>query len=208
MQPAPPNTTGNSPLQMAHAVLTANAANPWVLPNVAPDNVAPGAVNGAGQSIDYRAPNGGYSQTTDLTQTYANDYAYAYAIHDDFTLTDPTTNMQRPATTAELASMPYASSAVWSAVQTELTTVPQSVGVYSSGIYNLTPGRYSVDIYSPGSGTTTYKNNVATAHPNVMRAFVRVSWYKTVNTDGTLNQTNINNPQYSRIYEINLQQSG
>jgi hypothetical protein len=82
--------------------------------------------------------------------------------------------------------------------------------------YNMQPGHYGVDIYSPGDGTML--DNTGYGHANVARAFVRVSWFRTVNTDGSLNwgdgkntdagSGGINDPINSRIFVVNLEQNG
>ena len=90
---------------------------------------------------------------------------------------------------------------------------------------NLRTVKYNVDIYSPGSGTILPDTFV---HPNVQRAFVRVSWKKTVFQPGLVppppdninpgtpdgmggyvaGAGGVNDPTNSRIYMVDLSQPG
>ncbi len=181
---------GLNPQQMAHSYLTAG----WALP-----------LTPADQSVnDYRSPLGGFSRGNDPTQNYNFDYAYVLATHNDFAVQDPNTNTTRPASPGELAAMPYAPSYVYNAVQTALVNDPNPRSTYSTGTYNLPKGNYGIDIYSPGDGT----NDVGVIRPNVNRAFVRVSWKNTVDVNGNIVKANTENPTFSRIYEVPLNQAG
>jgi hypothetical protein len=181
--------TGLDPQQMAHSSLN----GVWSLPLVPAD----ATVN------DYRSPSRGFSLTTDASQTYSFDYAHVLATHNDFLVTDDT-GTSRPATAGELASMPYASTFVYTGVQNALVNDTHPTATYSSGAYNLLAGNYGVDIYSPGDGTKIG----GIVHPNVTRAFVRVSWFRTVDANGNIVKANTEVPQYSRIYEVDLGQPG
>lgn len=187
--PAYTPQTGLDPQSMAHTVF--NGA--WTLPNVPADR----SVN------DYRAPGQGYSVTTDYTQTYSFDYGFTLATHDDFLVTD-TTGQTRPATAQELANLPYVNYNIYAGIHNTLINDTHPTAVTSSGGQNLLPGNYSIDIYSPGDGT----NIGGVIHPNVTRALVRVSWFRTVDANGNFIQANINNPVTSRIYEVDLGQVG
>ena len=81
--------------------------------------------------------------------------------------------------------------------------------------------KYTVDLWSPGSGTIIPDaNNIQNTYPNVQRAFVRVSWKNTINADGTINlgtkaggkytanAGGVNDPANSRIYAVDLSQPG
>ncbi|HZP80477.1 MAG TPA: hypothetical protein VFB21_02450 [Chthonomonadaceae bacterium] len=156
-----------------------------------------------------RAPFPGYSYATDTTQAYTNDYAYVFAKHNDFIVTRGTGNTG-PATPAELAQLPNAPSYVYNAVHQTLNTTAiggQPTAVWTSGTQytdannNVVPlpvGRYFVDIYSPGDGTQIAdQNGNLVAHPNVLRAFVRLSW-----------GANPTDPVTSRIFLVDLSQKG
>jgi hypothetical protein len=85
-------------------------------------------------------------------------------------------------------------------------------------------GDYHVQIWSPGSGTQIADGSGnLIAHPNVYHAFVQVSYYKTVNGNNSFNlgvhTTNvnhpwtsgaggINDPEYSRLFLIDMSQQG
>lgn len=85
--------------------------------------------------------------------------------------------------------------------------------------------KYTVDIFSAGSGTQIADGpaNSLVAHPNVLNAFARVSWRKTLNADGSINRGTetapgsgvyvsgaggINDPANSRIYVVDMSQPG
>ncbi len=85
--------------------------------------------------------------------------------------------------------------------------------------------KYTVDIFSAGSGTQIADGpaNALVAHPNVLNAFARVSWRKTLNADGSINRGTetvpgsgvyvsgaggINDPANSRIYVVDMSQPG
>ena len=141
---------------------------------------------------------------------YYGDYAYTKAVHNDFiTLRDSGAS---PATAGELAALPNASPAVYTAVNNALIKAARPVAIWTSG--PLIPGRYNISLYSPGAGYTDQVANPPIVWPNVTRAFVRVSWGQNTtsganNTPDTNSLSNpasaINSPQTSRIFEINLQ---
>jgi len=174
---------------MAHAYL--NGA--WNLPLV-PNDFSP---------ADYRTPLRGFSLTSDSSQTYSFDYAYVNATHNDF-LVDQGNGQTRPATPGELAALPYTSSAAYAGIQSALVNDTHPRATYSSGAYNLIAGNYNVDIYSPGDGT--FIGGVS--HPNVTRALVRVSWFRTVDATGQIVKANTEDPVTSRLYEVDLSQAG
>lgn len=211
---SPPPPAGNPappppwpPQSIAHAYWNPNAAA-WESPNF---TVPFGGTN------DYRAPGGGFSFDTDPTKPWNFDYGYVFAVHDDFTVTRPD-GTSGPATADELAALPDTPPYVYKVVHQDLVasaaTGPSAV--YTSGIYNMTKGNYAIDIYSPGDGTIVPDaGGNLVVHPNVTRAFVRVSWKNTVNLDGTINfgsgaanAGGINDPVNSRIFMVDLGQSG
>ena len=184
-----PMQTGLDPQQMAHAYLNGG----WTLPLVPAD----GSVN------DYRAPKQGFSINSDPTKFYSFDYAFVLAAHNDFAVNRPNGQITS-ATPAELAALPNVSPEVYAGVQNALVNDTHPTATYASGAYNLQPGTYGVDIYSPGDGT--YTGGIS--HPNVKRALVRVSWFRTVDAAGNIVKANTDNPTFSRIYEVDLSQAG
>ncbi len=180
---------GLNPQKMAHAYL--NGA--WTLPLVPAD----------GTANDYRSGLGGFSLTSDASKTYSFDYAFTLSTHNDFRI-DLGNGQTRPATAAELAALPYTSTAVYAGVQNALVNDTHPTATYSSGAYNLVVGNYNVAIYSPGDST----NIGGTRHSNVHRAMVRVSWRRTVDNNGAIVKANVENPVFSRIYEVDLSQAG
>ncbi len=182
--------TGNDPQVIAHSYLNGG----WNLPAVAPGPPVP--VN------DYRSTTGGFSFSTDPNQTYTKDYAYVLATHNDFLVIDAVTGQQRAATRTELAALPNAATNVYAAVQNVLINDIHPTSVVSSGATNLVVGNYGVDVYMPGDFTKISKGGVTTGHASVLRAFVRVSWFRTIDANGNPVKANIDNPTTSRIYEI------
>ncbi|MCS6777980.1 MAG: hypothetical protein RMJ43_06575 [Chloroherpetonaceae bacterium] len=153
-----------------------------------------------------RAPGNGYSITLDPSAAYNFDYAYVPAIHNDFQVQRP--NGQTSAVTdAEWAALPNVPPNVYRAVHETLVNTPQPYAIWTAGA--IAPGRYSVQIYSPGSGTLIPNPDTGTPepHPNVRRALVRVSWANTV-AGGNPNMGGINDPRTSRIFVVNLDQAG
>jgi hypothetical protein len=155
-----------------------------------------------------RTAGGGYSYDTDTTQYDTNDYAAAFATHSDFNVARQ--NSTTPATAAELAQMPNAPYNVYSAVNQALiasVTANLPTAVWTSGALDRNPkslsnnglaGNYAVDLHSPGDGTLVDDGTGnLTVHPNVTRAFVRVSW-----------GANINDPTTSRIFLVDLGPQG
>ena len=170
-------------------------AQDWVIPG--PDNAA-----GVG-GIPFPG--------VDSALGYYGDYAYIKAVHNDFVVTR---DLAPPsaATPGELAALPNAAPAVYSAVNNALIKAARPVAIWTSG--PLIPGRYNISLYSPGAGYTNLNVNPPIVWPNVSRAFVRVSWGQNttsganntpdVNSLGNLGSA-INDPRTSRIFEINLQ---
>jgi hypothetical protein len=155
---------------------------------------------------DNRAPGGGFSFDTDPSQPYNFDYAFVPAVHDDFVV-DRAQGADTPATRAELAALPNATPAVYRAVHNRLVNSSEPVARFSSG--TLAPGRYAIELFSPGDGTLVPNaQNVLQPRPVVSRALVRVSWRNTVNGDGSFNLAGINDPVNSRIFLVNLGRSG
>ncbi len=191
------------PIDSAHAYLLGGAWTP--APNVVPGSTVP---------QDYRSPAGGFSFSSDPTQVYTQDYAYADAIHNDFLVNRPGAN-DSPATSGELAALPYVDSEVYSAVEKVLKNTATATAVWQLGNYFNTPARFTIDLYSPGDGTVV----VNRAYPNATRAFVRVSYghrptvadpndVQTVNPAGQQIKAGVEDSRYSRIFLIDLGQSG
>lgn len=176
------------------------------------------------------------------------DYGYTAAVHNDFVV-NRGTNASGPATVAELANMPNVDYTVYKAVNdvlvNEYKTLANPIAQWTIGTtlntnypagslvpYDGAPNppnpatapnarvvKYKVDLYSPGSGTIL---NDGFNHPNVGRAFVRVSWKNTVNTatnainPGSPNGSGgyvagaggVNDPVNSRIYLVDLSAPG
>jgi hypothetical protein len=207
VQPREP--TPIAPIDMAHAFLNGGWTN---APNVAPG--APG---------DYRSPIGGFSFSTDPTQVYTADYAFILATHNDFPVARAG-GITSPVTQGELAGLPYVAPEVYAAMENVLKNTGTATAVWELGNYNLantlpagTATRFTIDIYSPGDGTFTFGPD--TAHPNVTRAIVRVSYghvptaadpnnVQTVNAAGQPIKAGVEDSRYSRLYLVDLGQSG
>ncbi len=210
VQPRSLLVAGNVSIDMAHAFLIGG----WTQP----PNVAPGAVG------DYRSPAGGFSFSTDFSKVYTFDYGFATAIHNDFLVTRPGGG-QSAATQGELAALPYVTPEVYAAVENVLKTTATPTAVWELGGFrdpnnnnnatNTRPSRFTIDIYSPGDGTVI--GNFA--HPNVTRAIVRVSYghaptvadpnnVQTVGANGQQILAGVTDPRYSRLYLVDLGQSG
>ena len=194
-----------TPINSAHAYLI-NAG--WT----AAPNVAVGAPG------DYRSPSGGFSFSSDPTQVYTQDYAFADGVHDDFVVNRPGGNTG-PATQGELAGLPYVAPEVYDAVETVLKNTNTAKAVWQLGNYNNTPARFTIDIYSPGDGTMLPGPNFPLAFMNVTRAIVRVSYghvptaadpndVQTVDANGNAIKAGVEDSRYSRLYLVDLGQAG
>jgi len=171
-------------------------------------NVVAGTVNqGTGFSLD-GAPN----------NLWYEDYLYTLATGADLTKDFQVTTTvnggttTRPVTDEEFASLPNVDPAVYLAVDQTLQNPAEGAlpfAQWTSGnmpfmVRNgfaasaANPQYYYVDFYSPGSGTLI--PNAAgqlTTHPNIQRAFIRISW-----------GANYLDPTTSRIYVISLDPGG
>jgi len=161
-----------------------------------------------------RTPFGGFSFNTDPTDATNFDYGYVFAQHNDFNILR-NDGALTPATRDELASLPNVSPNVYKVVHNTLKNTVAPTAQWSSGQV-LGPGRYAVEMYSPGDGTLVDNGSgTLLVHPNVTRALVRVSWANTVNFSDptnpfsqTINQAGVDDVVNSRIFLIDLSQKG
>ena len=160
-----------------------------------------------------RTPFGGFSFSTDPSDATNFDYGYAFATHNDFSILRNNGSLT-PATRDELATLPNASPNIYKVVHNVLANVAAPTAQWSSGQL-LGPGRYAVEMYSPGDGTLLDSGGNLFAHPNVTRALVRVSWVNTVNFSNpadpfsqTINQSGVNDVINSRIFLVDLSRQG
>lgn len=160
-----------------------------------------------------RTPFGGFSLSTDPSDATNFDYGYVFATHNDFPILRNNGSVT-PATRDELATFPNALPAVYSVVHNVLTGVAAPTAQWSSGQL-FGPGRYAVELYSPGDGTLIDSGGTRFPHPNVTRAFVRVSWTNTINFPNpadpfsqTINASGVNDVVNSRIFLVDLSRQG
>ncbi len=164
-----------------------------------------------------RAPGRGFSFSTDPNDPTSFDYGYVLAAQQDFLVARGNGTTSK-ATIDELNRLPNAPANVYRAVHNTLiqgVNGGQPSAVWTSGTLRfpnngnqqgaISPGYYSVDIFSPGDGTTGTDGLV---HPNAIHAFVRVSWGNTTDGNGNLNFAGINDPTTSRIFMVDLSQQG
>lgn len=191
-----------------------------------------------GNANDYRSPAGGFAFPVFANTVRDKDYAYTPAIPGTFLVDRDSNVPPKvsPATTAEIALLPNATPAVYSSVHSALVAsiiAGQPLAVWACG--RMAAGRYGVDIYSPGNGTVPNGTLLVDglAHSNVTRALVRVSWgnpnraagvpgtwtvgianngTKQFNTivlgNGNADTGGINDAKYSRIFVVDLGESG
>lgn len=201
--PLPPGVFADGsydPQKLAHMRYVPAGVLSWTLPDAVPfDN------------LDYRSPLGGYSINSDPSLPWDYDYAFTPAVFNQFNIVrnDGTTS---PATSAEIAGLPYGSQDVVASINNTLNATSQLRAFYSMGWYNTAAGNYGVDVYLPGDGTLIG----GIAHPSVSRAFVRVSWgtsaadgvNNTINPDGSFNTGHIQQLVNSRIFVVNMEGAG
>ena len=203
--PLPPGVFADgsyNPQLLAHMRYATFGSVNWTLPDVVP--FAAG---------DYRSEGGlgGYSINSDPSLPWDYDYAFTPAVFNQF-LINRADGTVSPATSAEIAQLPYGSQDVVSSINFTLNGTPQLRAFYSMGGYNTAPGGYAVDVWMPGDGTIIGN----TAHPSISRAFVRVSWgtsavdgvNNTVNADGTFNLGTVQNLVNSRIFLVDMEGAG
>ena len=211
--PAMPTIVGNDPQKMAHAYLT----GAWLAPQVV-----------SGDPLDYRTGSGGYSFVYDPAQTYTFDYDFVAATHNDF-LVNRSTGAATPATTAELQNLPYIDADIYASLENVLKNTNTAKAYYTSGSYNLVGGTnyyYGIELFSPGNGTRIYPGNdpnaIDTAHPNISRTIVRVSYghrvnvggaddpadVHTVDANGNIIKAGVEDSRYSRLFFVDLTTSG
>ncbi len=204
--PLPPGPFADGtydPQSLAHMrYVTAGSIN-WTLPDVLPFDVN-----------DYRSQGGlgGFSINSDPTLPWDYDYAFTPAVYNPF-IVNHSDGSGAPVTSAELTELPNPIDPdVLNSINNTLSGTPQLVAIYSMGAYNAAAGSYAVDVWMPGDGT--FINGVA--HPSISRAFVRVSWGNsvmdgfstTVDAFGNFNLQTINNPQFSKIFLVDMEGPG
>ncbi len=201
-----------------------DSLNPWTPINgfTVPAPVDRADLNGFYFTFNPRETTG---VPTDPPQAAAGDYGYTYAHHNDFVVIRGNNN-DGPATDSELAALPNAAPNVYSAVHKVLINTAQSQPLAqwtlgstlnaNLGGNPVPAGTYNINLYSPGGGTfITHPGNVRLQHPNVLRAFARVSWGKNTVTGGAINfgtgvagAGGVNDPTTSRIFLIDLSAPG
>ncbi len=160
-----------------------------------------------------RVPYGGFSYITDPTNANSFDYGVAVPVLQN--IEDGNGNAVSATT---LEALPYVTSDIYSNVQKALVADDNNTAEWSMGtptLPTLTANQYvkveyEVQVWSPGDGTITQVNGNNVVHPDLQHAFVRVSWNNTV-VGGALNYGSgaagaggINDPDYSRIFMVNL----
>jgi len=160
--------------------------------------------------IAQRVPQAGFSFGTDPTDP--NNFDYGIATPQPVTITYTGSNGSTvTATTDQLTQLPYVPPQLYAAVNNALNNA-QPVAQWTMGNPILPTAlqgvtlNYTVSIWSPGDGTLD-ANDVP--HPDLKHAFVRVSWFHTVNGN-TINNTGtpggggVYDVVNSRIYMIDL----
>lgn len=160
--------------------------------------------------IAQRVPQAGFSFGTDPTDPNNFDYGIATPQPVTITYTGSDGNTVT-ATTDQLTQLPYVPPQLYAAVNNALNNA-QPVAQWTMGNPVLPTAlqgvtlNYTVSIWSPGDGTLD-ANGVP--HPDLKHAFVRVSWFHTVNGN-TINNTGtpggggVYDVVNSRIYMVDL----